>query len=341
MQRSYQIGLCLIGLLICTPTSAQTLPFDSDPENGEQSFLPETQFASFDEVPVENQPSELEERVMRLEAELNELRSRPPQDSYGNLERRLQNQDVGTGGLFGTIEVTFLRPHLSGAQPFLAAAGGANRFIDNNYQTGVRYQLGYKADSGLGVRGRYFSYDNSFSYVAPLAPGNFGIEMSVADFEVTLDQRLRHFDLDLSAGIRYGKQSYSNGTATLFNIIGVGSLTFEGVGPTASMGARRALGNSGLSLFGNVRGSVLVGDLRNGAVLWNMPAGTIQDEVMTVAENQMGLAYTRPLSNGMVLELRTAWESQYWMNSTLADDFYGIGSNLGMTGPTIAAELRY
>jgi hypothetical protein len=94
-------------------------------------------------------------------------------------------------------------------------------------------------------------------------------------------------------------------------------------------------------VFGSLRGSVLVGDLRNGSVLWNMPSGKIEDEIMTVAENQMGVAYTRTLSNNMVFELRTGWETQYWMNSTLEDDFYGIGSNLGLSGPTVAVELKF
>jgi hypothetical protein len=43
----------------------------------------------------------------------------------------------------------------------------------------------------------------------------------------------------------------------------------------------------------------------------------------------------------MVFELRTGWETQYWMNSTLEDDFYGIGSNLGLSGPTVAVELKF
>lgn len=341
MRHSYHVGLRLLSLLICSSVSAQSFPFDADIQTQEQSFLPETQLASVNEAPVQSETSELEDRVQRLEAELQELRHRPVYDPYTTLEQRLRTQDEGTGGLFGTIEVTFLRPHLAGSPSFFASAGAASRFIDSDYQTNARYQLGYKSDTGVGVRGRYWSYDHDFSYIPPWAPGEYRIQLSATDLEMTLDQRLRHFDLEVSAGLRYGKLTYSNGTPTLFGLIGVGQVTFEGIGPTASIGGRRALGNTGLSLFGNVRGSVLVGDLRNGAVLWNMPAGSIEDEVMTVAENQLGVGYTRTLSNDMVFELRTAWETQYWLNSTLEDDFYGIGSNLGLSGPTIAVELKF
>jgi hypothetical protein len=341
VRRSYQYCLGFFSLLICSTVSAQAPPFDQSFQDGDQTFLPETQLTSYDEYQGESFPTGLEQRVQQLEAHLNELRNRPVYDPIATLDHQLRRQDAGTGGLFGTIEVTFLRPHLAGSPSFFASAGAATRFIDSDYQTNVRYQLGYKSDSGVGIRGRYWSYDHDFSYVPPWTPGQYGIALSATDLELTLDQRLRHFDLEVSAGVRYGNLVYSNGTPTLFGLIGVGRLTIEGIGPTASIGARRALGNSGFSVFGSLRGSVLVGDLRNGSVLWNMPSGKIEDEIMTVAENQMGVAYTRTLSNNMVFELRTGWETQYWMNSTLEDDFYGIGSNLGLSGPTVAVELKF
>ena len=31
------------------------------------------------------------------------------------LEQQLQQRDIGTGRLFGSVQVTFLKPHLSGA----------------------------------------------------------------------------------------------------------------------------------------------------------------------------------------------------------------------------------
>jgi hypothetical protein len=38
------------------------------------------------------------------------------------------------------------------------------------------------------------------------------------------------------------------------------------------LNGRRAISNSGFSFFGNVRGSVLIGDIRNSALLPFMPA---------------------------------------------------------------------
>ena len=72
-----------------------------------------------------------------------------------------------------------------------------------------------------------------------------------------------------------------------------------------------------------------------------MPAGTIQGEVAQSIETQLGAAWTKTFTNNSQLQLRMVWETQYWMNDTLADDALGIGSNLGLMGPTIAAELRF
>jgi hypothetical protein len=84
-----------------------------------------------------------------------------------------------------------------------------------------------------------------------------------------------------------------------------------------------------------------MGDIRNSALLPFMPAVTLEDEVMTVAENQLGIAWTHDVNQFVQLDIKTAWETQYWMNSSLSDDVYGIGSNLGFTGPTLSVELRY
>lgn len=282
--------------------------------------------------------TDLDERVRQLEARLNAMQQQSYQPNpLGVLNQQLACQEAGSGGLFGEIEVTFLRPHISGAPSTFGLGPTVHRTINSELTTGVRYMLGYKGDSGFGMRGRYWSQNDSYMYVPPFAPAGLGIEAKVADLELTLDQRLRNFDVQMFGGVRYSKLEYSNPTASL---LGIGLLTFEGVGPTLGAGVRRTIGTTGISLFGNVRGSMLVGDIRNGAVLTFMPRTTIEEELVTIAENQLGIAWTHDLGD-MLLEVRGAWETQYWLNNTLSDDVYGIGSNLGLTGPTVAVELKY
>lgn len=278
----------------------------------------------------------VDQRIARLEAQLEQLRAAPSTETFALQEPLVEESGVSNSGLFGSVELTILKPYLSGAPAAFGLA--TSRVIDPNYSTGLRYTVGYVNESGLGVRGRYWNFDNNANFVPPFAPSTLGIRLDVADAEVTFGQRLCNWDLEVSGGVRYGKLQYSNGSESLYK---VGSLTFEGVGPTASLSGRRILGASGLSLFGNVRGSMLMGHVNNGSMLTYMPAGSIENEIMTIAENQLGVAWTRNLNNTWQFEVRGAWETQFWMSSMLSDDVYGIGSNLALAGPSVAFELRY
>jgi len=298
--------------------------------------LPAASEPSLFESAIAQKNVELENRIQRLEAQLNQG-SQCVQDPCCAIEQRLLQQECGSGGLFGAVEVTFLKPAFSGAANSVAVSTG--QVISTHYQTGVRYILGYANDSGLGVRARYWSFNQNSLFAQPNpTAAELGIAVEAADTEVTLAQVLRRWNLDVSGGLRYGKLQYSNPGLTVFN---PGTVTFEGIGPTAALGLRRGLENSGFSLFGNARGSLMVGDIRTAAVLVNVPRGTVEDEVMTTIENQFGVAWNHQFSNHMLLEVRTAWESQYWMNSLLSDNYYGVGTNLALMGPTLGVELRY
>lgn len=332
----------LLGLFVATAVtpsaSAQSREDSGDSViDARPAFLTSaaTQEPSLFESALNQKNQELEQRIQRLEAELN----RPtylPQDPCCAIEQQLRRQECGSGGLFGAVEVTFLKPAVSGAPS--AFAGTPGRMLHSSYQTGVRYLLGYTNDTGFGVRGSFWSFNQNSPYVPPYAPAEFGISVQAADAELTLAQPLRYWNLGITGGVRYGKLQYSDPGLAVYN---PGMVAFEGIGPTASFSGRRNLGNSGFSLFGKVRGSMLVGDIRTHALLVNTAAGTIEDEVMTILENQLGLAWNYNLTSQMQLEVRTAWESQYWMNSTLASDYYGVGSNLALMGPTLAVELKY
>jgi hypothetical protein len=318
--------------------SAQSDAETSGPAASAPAFLtsmPSAPEPSLFESVITQKNDELEQRIHRLESQLNQG-SQCVQDPGCAIEQRLLQQECGSGGLFGSIEVTFLKPYLSGAQTSFGFATG--QLLDTTTKSDVRYILGYRTDSGLGIRGRYWSFDHNYEYAPPFAGSHLGIRLDVADLEVTTEQLLRRWNLGLSGGVRYGKLTYSNAGVTIF---GPGTVTFEGVGPTVSLDARRGLGNTGLSFFGNVRGSVMVGSVRNGSILPFLPRGTIEQEVMTTFENQLGVAWNHCLPNNVMLQVRAAWETQYWMNSTLSDDVYGIGTNLTLMGPTLGVELRY
>jgi hypothetical protein len=287
--------------------------------------------------PIPALAQDFADRIGQLEAEVAQLQARSSSaTSSVALAPRLW--ELYSSGWYGGAEATILEPFMSGASAQYAFAPFRGELIDQQFLAGVRYQVGWANEAGLGIRGRYWSYLNSFAFAEPFATDRLGIALQAADLEATVTQRLRKWDTLLAAGARYGKLGYSSDVATFF---GAGTATFEGVGPTVAVEGRRRLGESAFSLYGNVRGSALFGTIANRALFTNLPAATIQGEVMGVAENQLGLAWDRVTASGLVIEARACWEMQYWMNPTFSDDSLGIGTNLGLIGPTICLQVAY
>lgn len=285
--------------------------------------------------------SDFAERIAALEADVAQLQAQPtPAVPRSLFQPRLW--DLYSGGWYGGAEATILQPFMSGAPSVFNVGPVSGSLIQQQFLTGVRYQVGWANEAGLGIRGRYWSYYNFFDQAEPYAPAELGIDLQTADLEATFTQRIWNFDTLLSAGARYGKLGYMNNASVgVLPIFGVGSATFEGVGPTVALEGRRRLGGSAFSLYGNVRGSALFGTIANKLLFTSMPRSNITGEVMGIAENQLGITWDWVASNGLVIEARAVWETQYWMNNTLSDDVYGIGTNLGLIGPTIGLLLSY
>jgi len=297
--------------------------------------------AHAEQAPVPLPATEFAARIAALEADVAQLQAQPgPALPRSVFQPRLWA--LYGGGWYGGAEATILQPFMSGAASVLNVNPQPGSLIDQEFLAGVRYQVGWANEAGFGVRGRYWSYENSFTQAEPFAPAELGIDCQAADLEATFTQRIWNFDTLLSAGARYGKLGYMNNESDGERaIFGVGSATFEGVGPTVAVEGRRRLGGSAFSLYGNVRGSALFGTIANKSLFTSMPASNIQGEVMGVAENQLGITWDRVTKNGLVIEARAVWETQYWMNNTFSDDTYGIGTNLGLIGPTIGLLLAY
>ncbi len=248
--------------------------------------------------------------------------------------RGLRSQGLG---FYVGYELTALRPYLSNAGSTGGFAFPGPVGFDDDYGFGHRFVVGYDGGSGLGARFRYWFYNHGHDFVAspPAAAavaGSVGIDLDVLDLELTLDEQLRNWNLMLSGGFRYGRAGLSGLNP------GGSELFFEGVGPTVAIEARRKFGDRGLHLIGNFRVALLYGDWNN--YLNGATPAKVEDEITTVFENQLGVGFTRDLGFATVT-LRTVWETQFWLNDTLADESNGIGSNLTFAGPTSSVELRF
>lgn len=268
--------------------------------------------------------SELTSRLTALESELRSQRMDFASYSGGGAEQTNGKDcgksywDDGCPAWYAGYEITFLKPYISDNE-FAGSFG-------DGYGTGHRFVLGYDDGNGLGARLRYWMYNHNHNTAAG-APF-VHIDMDVLDAEVTLQERMRNWDLMVSGGVRYARAA--------FDFLGTGDLYFEGVGPTVALEATRGIGSRGLYLIGNFRGSMLYGNIGG-------PAAGFQaahDETALVFENQLGVGWSRDYGRG-VLNVRGVWESQYWSNHSLGDDVFGFSSALAFAGPTASVEFRY
>ena len=318
------------------------IPAESSLPGMVHPMVPVTQQPGVSTTPpaATGRPEDLEARVEQLERELAAVRNARccNTDVYQPLANQIACLQEQREGVYGSLEVTFLQPVMSGAALRFIIASPDEDLIDSNTESGIRYVFGYRGESGIGIRGRYWSYDDDFAYAPAFAPARLAIETSVADAEMTFAQQLLGWNVETTAGGRYSLLEYS--TSAPEGPFGIGTLNFEGVGPTVSVDVRRRIGQKPVSYFGSLRGSWLFGEIGNRTLLLAGPAGSFDGEIMQIYENQLGIAIDGSIRK-VAMELRIAWESQFWLNNSLADDSFGIGTNLAFTGPSIAAELRY
>jgi hypothetical protein len=258
--------------------------------------------------------------------------------------------------------------------------------------------LGYVSECGLGVRTRWWLFDQEsggsigldpnttlisaapgglaiasprppVAYTVALSPSSTpmflgsNLKLNVWDFEAIKETELGHWGLLFAAGVRYAhlSQDYrafevSNPPPFTFppsigfrevNHLSSGH-NFNGAGPTLAIEAKRPIGNSRFSLFGNLRGAMLFGDsklqvtrvIQTGALEQNVATATFQsahDTVLPVAELEMGVEYSRTWGRIRPF-LRTGLVAQTWFDAGSATKLDG---NLGFLGLSVTAGLNY
>ncbi len=246
-----------------------------------------------------------------------------------------------------TFDVGFyvLKPMWS-ANPAAVTSGDTptNNASLHNFDMGPQFvpraSLGVVSGSGLGFRTSFWSFADSntvgiqsntqpnaetptpvgiqFPFIAFVGNGtnplvtSATLRMEVWDFEVTQDFRAGQWDVQLGGGIRYAhiSQSYN---AVQFDTDGDSAFlnsahSFNGAGPTASAEFARRIGNTGIALYGNVRGSILFGNEQQNAYSGFKEVGAAAslegfgsdsaDMIIPVGEVEMGVRYTRDIGRG-------------------------------------------
>ena len=244
-------------------------------------------------------------------------------------------------GLIGGIDLIMMRPHAS-----LGIRGADATDLHFDYETTPRLWVGWQGESGLGLRARYWEFDQVEFGDSQLAPGlrtdSISYDTYVFDLEVIDTMRLNAvWDVTLSAGLRYVefteiRQSTIDATGLPAN---GHSFESDSLGATLSAEVRRPLWRC-LSGFLNTRGSVLFGDEteRTGPTLTTI-VDEENDNVYYMAEFSTGVDWVRPMSSGGEFFVRTAYEVQFWDNFT-GEPFFDGGESIGFEGFVIGMGVR-
>jgi hypothetical protein len=185
-------------------------------------------------------------------------------------------------------------------------SGGA--FGDLNYETGIRLWGAWQRPDGLGIRARYFDYDQ--------ANGADALDTDTFDVEIFDSFQLNcNWTLIVGGGIRFMDLTSSVGD------------DFHGIGPVVSAELYRTI-NCNTQLYAITRYSILVDGGANG--------GGPQDLTASTLEIQLGLQRTWDLDSGALAFGRIGWEAQQY------DDISAAGTqSISVMGLALSLGIIY
>ena len=251
-------------------------------------------------------------------------------------------------GIVGGADMTILRPYagdLKRLRVDLPAAGAsvAIPFANNEFDLAPRLWLGYVNSNGLGVRARYWRFDQGLAAegtnVTFTGTGLFPdgtvlassghLNMYAADLEVMQRTDFGLWRANFGGGIRFADISHSlSASLALPDQSGFlldTSSRFSGIGPTVFAEFRRPLGCSQFSLVANARGTLLFGDWKNQVAASAVDTAGAQtplvaidektESVISVGEIQLGIEWAHQLHYGGKFFLNALWEGQIWTGS--------------------------
>jgi len=203
-----------------------------------------------------------------------------------------------------------------------------------------RLSFGYITPGGLGVRLRYFEFDQSMA--ANEANSFLNVDTMVFDAEFFERFSLNYnWTMEGSFGVRYTDfaEVMLDQDAALETRLN----EFKGWGLIGGLELRRQICWG--ALYGRLRHSILTDDH-----LWvNNGSGTdnLAETIVSISEINVGYELARNLSSGAILYFRTGGEYQLWsdfsshFDGVVGESFWDGGSDVGLAGVSFATGLYY
>ena len=233
------------------------------------------------------------ERLASLEAEVQTLQKAQACDmSCDCLPLPAVCDDHKCGEFYAGFSCVLAKPHFKEAfQATIVTSPSTMAMVpfSYDYDLAPRAWFGYSAANGLGLRTRYWQYNQSaepfqsppgtvataqvvsviFPAVITAVPpavlnATDKLEVHTLDLEGTQELQIGNISMLASGGLRYAMMLQQSEAAVTNGGVVQQSLSwqrrFEGVGPTISVEVERPLGGCGLAFVGIFRGSLLFGN---------------------------------------------------------------------------------
>jgi hypothetical protein len=245
-------------------------------------------------------------------------------------------------GWFAGFEAVIARPFFTvNAASFFAQP----QQVDWNYDFSPRAYFGFVGGSGLGMRARYWQFDQSSDTLNQISADtlsgstiNSDLRLQTIDLELTQKVGLGAWVGNFGGGIRYTSFDYGlngnvfdRGTGIVVNTASY-DLQFNGLGPQFFAELQRPL-MGGLSVYGNIRGALLFGNQVRTTDGLN-PVQESQDNLLPVGELQLGGQWTHAMRASRLF-VRGGVEAQWWGDV----GNFGFGSSLFNTAPVVAGDM--
>ncbi|WP_153556174.1 Lpg1974 family pore-forming outer membrane protein [Roseimaritima sediminicola] len=218
---------------------------------------------------------------------------------------------------YGTMELPLLSLYAN------HGAGGATAFgswfEDFDTQAALRVEAGYENAYGVGLRGRFFTFDTDGG-----APNEY-FDVRLYDIEATSALKLRNWDFEAFGGVRWGSIDFSDENGSL-------GRDFDGFGLTMGGQARRCL-TQRLGLNAGVRYSALYGKNEAGPF-------QLDNVIVPITELRLGVDYTRMLRRGVELIAEVGYEHQMYSSLSVAPNIDPEDVDVALAGPVFSITLR-
>lgn len=267
---------------------------------------------------------------------------------YGFVKPYATNGDAPNSntvfGLAGTAGIPGSGAGNLGSSTMAAPAGPVPATV-YDYKFAPRFTWGVTLPSGMGLRTRYFLFDQNARNATDGSGNDISGRLRAQTLDIETYGTLRR---GRNWGTMYGGYRYADfTTASTFTQAGIASRDTArqgafGSGITAGLMGTSIIGETGnFSINSGLRGSLMLGDLTASAQ--NALTGAIpiqftnQNNFFSIWELVIGSQYRRRLNNGTNLILGSSIEAQLWQNAGSLNPWSFLGANGGGPGTGIVA----